>query len=102
PFLSHFDGIIVDNFDPFSNSPRPQTLQGERMHQLFMEEGARSGHNVIPALAWADESSLRRQIELFTSNPQLNTVYVDAYGPRVDRRLWSWRWLMALERYAPT
>ncbi len=99
PFLAHFDGIIIDNFDPFSNSPRPMTLQAERMHQLFMEDGCLAGHNVIPALAWADEPSLRRQVELFVSNPHLNTVYVDAYGPQVDRQTWSWRWLMALERY---
>jgi hypothetical protein len=99
PFLAHFDAVIIDNFNPFSNSPRPSILEAERMHQMFMEDGGAMGRNVIPALAWADEPSLRRQVELFVSNPHLNTVYVDAYGPQVDRQTWSWRWLMAMERY---
>jgi len=100
PFISQFDAILLPDFSAFSNDSWPQSLHGERMHQIFGEEGSAAGVNVIPSLAWAGEESLRRQVELYVSQyPRINTIHVDCYGSNVDRVGWIWRWLYALEKY---
>lgn len=99
PFLRQFDGVAALNFSAFSDDPLPQTLQGERMDQIFAEEGSAAGVPVIPVLAWSTEESLRRQVELLASNERVHTVMIDAHGPGMIRTTWAWRWLFAIERY---
>ena len=99
PWLRQFDALVIYNFDAFGNSPRIQSITRERMHQIFATEGTESGFNIIPSLAWANEPSLRRQVRLWVGNPDINTIFVDAYGPAMDKQLWGWRWLEAIERY---
>ncbi len=98
-WLYQFDGIVIDQPDPFANSPYAQQLIAERWHQMLCAEGAREGAHVIPALAWGNEAMLRRQVLSWALNPRINTIYVDAYGPRLHKATWAWRWIMALERY---
>lgn len=113
--LAQFDGIIPHNFWSVSDVPIPQLLAGERMDQIFLTEGHErnqmaeashqtdqdQGNTIIPVIAWGhQESSLRRQVELLVSKPTINTICIDAHGPGLDRTLWTWRWLIALEKYA--
>lgn len=100
PWLDQFDGFLMPDFSAFSDDPAPQYLLGERMMQIFAEEGSAAGQTVIPTIAWASEHSLRRQIELWTSlYPRVNTIHLDCYGKNVNRTGWTWRWLFALEKY---
>lgn len=100
PFLDQFTAVILPDFSAFSDDPWPQSLLGERMHQVFAEEGSAAGRTVIPSVAWASEASLARQIELWTSSyPYINTIRLDCLGHNVDKAGWAWRWLFALEKY---
>ena len=100
PFLDNFTGIVVPGFSAFSDDPIPQSLLGERMWQIFAEEGFYSGRNVIPQIAWRSEDSLRRQAELLASMyPRVHTVLIDCYGMHVDPHNWGWRWLFAIRKY---
>ena len=100
PFLDQFDAVLMPDFSAFSDDPTPQYLLGERMQQVFAQDGARAGRTVIPSIAWTTESSLRRQIELWASRyPSVNTIHLDCYGSQVDRTGWNWRWLFAMEKY---
>jgi hypothetical protein len=100
PFLDQFDGVILPDFSAFSDDPVPQYLLGERMQQIFAQEGSEAGRAVVPSIAWSSETSLRRQVELWTSRaPRVNTIQLDCYGSNVDRTGWIWRWLFALEKY---
>lgn len=99
-FLKEFDAILLPVFSAFCDDPIPQYLMGERMQQIFAEEGAAAGYNVIPTVAWASEDSLRRQIELWMSlYPKVNTIAFDCLGSGVNRTKWIWRWLFAIEKY---
>lgn len=99
-FLRQFDAVVIPDFSAFSDDPVPQSLLGERMHQIFAQEGSEAGHNVIPAIAWMDEYSLRRQIELWVSAyPKVNTILIDCDGTNVDPTGWKWRNLFAIEKY---
>lgn len=98
-FLKNFDGIICPDFTSYSNDPKPQTLLGERMHQVFAKEGFDNGHTTIPSIAWADEASLRRQADLWASQPDVNTVVLDCHGSGIHRAGWTWRWIFAMEKY---
>lgn len=101
PFLDQFDAVMLPDFSAFSDDPIPQYLIGERMLQIFGEEGSAAGRTIIPSIAWTTEDSLRRQTELWTSRwPRVHTIHVDCYGSGVDRVGWHWRWLFALEKYA--
>ena len=100
PFLDNFTGIVVPGFSAFSDDPVPQSLLGERMLQMFAEEGYYAGRNVIPQIAWRSEESLRRQVELLASlYPRVNTVLVDCYGMHVDSVKWAMRWMFAIRKY---
>lgn len=91
PFLDSFDAVIIPEFSAFLDDPRPQYLVGERKKQVFAEEGYRAGRTVIPSLAWATESSLRRQADMIGSMwPQVNTVFLDLLATGVDRMIWLW------------
>ena len=86
PFLNNFSGIILPDFSAFSDDPWPQSLFGERMQQIFGQEGSESGRNIIPSIAWCGEESLRRQMALWCSQaPQVNTIMLDCYGAGRDR-----------------
>lgn len=101
PVLAQFDAIIVPNLLSFSDIPYPAMLQGERMDQILVSEGRGSGNTIIPSIAWGEpEHSLRRQMDLWLSKSGVNTLCCDCHGPGYDRTLWTWRWLIALERYA--
>ena len=100
PFLDQFTAIIMPDFSAFSDDPWPQSLIGERMHQVFAEEGSAAGRLIIPSVAWASEASFARQIELWVSSyPQVNTIRLDCLGHNVDKAGWAWRWLFAIEKY---
>jgi hypothetical protein len=100
PFLDNFDAVLMPDFSAFSDDPIPQSLLGERMLQIFAEEGYQAGRTVIPTIAWRSEDSLRRQVELVASlYPRVNTVMLDCYGGHVERVKWAWRWLFAIEKY---
>lgn len=100
PFLDQFDGVILPDFSAYSDDPVPQYLLGERMQQIFGQEGSEAGRAVIPSIAWSSEESLRRQVELWVSRaPKVNTIQLDCYGSNVDRTGWIWRWLFAIEKY---
>jgi len=99
-FLSQFDGVLLPDFSNFADDSWPQSLIGERMMQVFGEEGSAAGTTIIPTIAWASEASLRRQVELWVSQyPYINTIHLDCYGADVDRVKWIWRWLYAIEKY---
>lgn len=100
-FLDQFEAVILPDFAAFSNDPTFQYLLGERMQQIFGSEGTDNGRVVIPSIAWASESSLRRQVETWAAmGPErCNTVMLDCYGSGVNKTRWTWRWLMALEKY---
>lgn len=100
PWIDQFDGFLMPDFSAFSDDPAPQYLIGERMMQIFAEEGSAQGATTIPTIAWASEASLRRQIELWTSRyPDIHTIHLDCYGSNVNHTGWAWRWLFALEKY---
>lgn len=100
PFLDNFAGVVVPGFSAFSDDPIPQSLLGERMLQIFVEEGYYAGRTVIPMVAWRSEDSLRRQVELLASlYPRVNTVLLDCYGMHVDPVKWAFRWLFAIRKY---
>ena len=100
PFLDQFDAVIMPDFSAFSDDPVPQYLLGERMQQIFASEGTAAGKVTIPSIAWSSEKSLRRQLELWTSQyPRVNTIHLDCDGSNVDKTLWAWRWLYAMEKY---
>jgi len=100
PFLKQFDALVSPGFSPYSDDTYPQMLFGERMDQVFGQEGTESGQNFIPSIAWATEDSLRRQVELWVSQyPKVNTILLDCYGSGVDRVGWAWHWLFAMEKY---
>lgn len=100
PFMKQFDGVMMPDFSCFADDPKPQSLFGERMMQIFAREGSDAGMNIIPTIAWAEESSMRRQVELWASQyPYVNTIHLDCYGAKVDRKGWIWRWLYAIEKY---
>jgi len=100
PFLDQFDGIVMPDFSAYSDDPLPQMLFGERMMQMFAQEGSDAGKTVIPSIAWCTEDSLRRQVEVWTSQyPKVNTILLDCYGSHIDAVGWAWRWLYALEKY---
>lgn len=100
PFLDQFDAIVSPGFSPFSDDPHPQALFGERMDQIFGQEATESGKTFIPSIAWADEDSLRRQVELWVSQyPKVNTILLDCYGTGIERVGWAWHWLFAMEKY---
>jgi hypothetical protein len=100
PMLDQFTAIIMPDFSAFSDDPWPQSLIGERMHQIFADEGCAAGRNVIPSIAWGSEASLARQVELWTSSyPNINTIRLDCLGHHVDKTGWAWRWLYAIEKY---
>jgi hypothetical protein len=89
--------VCKPTFDAFSDSPVAQSLIGERMLQIFAQEGSQAGRNVIPTIAFRSEDSLRRQVGLVASlYPRVNTVMIDCNGSNVDPTLWKWRWLFAL------
>jgi len=99
-WLDQFTAVLLPDFSAFSDDPVPQSLLGERMHQIFGEDGSLAGRTVIPSIAWMSEDSLRRQVELWTSMyPKVNTIRLDCYGYNVDRTGWTWRWLFAIEKY---
>ena len=90
----------MPDFSAFSDDPVPQYLLGERMQQIFASEGTAAGKVTIPSIAWSSEKSLRRQLELWTSQyPRVNTIHLDCDGSNVDKTLWAWRWLYAMEKY---
>jgi hypothetical protein len=100
PFLDQFTAVIMPDFSHFCDDPIPQSLIGERMLQIFAEEGYYAGRTVIPSIAWRSEDSLRRQVELYKSlYPRVHTVLLDCYGSGVKTQLWMWRWLFAIEKY---
>jgi hypothetical protein len=99
PFLDQFDAVLIPDFHVYCNDPVPKYLIGERIHQVFSEEGSRAGRTVIPSIAWSTEESLRRQIDLWTSQPNINTIRLDCLGAGVSRYGWAWRWIYALEKY---
>ena len=100
PFLDNFTGIVVPGFSAFSDDPIPQSLLGERMLQIFAEEGYYAGRNVIPQIAWRSEDSLRRQVDLLGSlYPRVHTVLVDCLGMHVDPVKWAFRWLFMIRKY---
>lgn len=100
PWLDQFTGVILPDFSAFSDDPWPQSLIGERMHQVFAEEGSAANRTVIPSIAWASEASLARQVELWTSAyPYVNTIRLDCLGHHVNKAGWAWRWLFAIEKY---
>jgi hypothetical protein len=101
PFLDQFDATVLPDFDVYSDSPKPQSLVGERQAQMFAQEGSEAGRTVIPAVAWATEASLRRQIELWCGQyPHINTILLDCYGAGAPERIgWAWHWLFAIEKY---
>lgn len=100
PFLTQFDALVSPGFSPYSDDPTPQMLLGERMDQIFGQECADAQHTFIPSVAWATEDSLRRQIELWTSQyPKVNTILLDCYGSGIERVGWAWHWLFAMEKY---
>jgi hypothetical protein len=69
------------------------------MQQVFLSEGAAAGRVVIPMISWANEASLRRQVELWASMPQVNTILLNCYASGVNRTAWRQRWLTAMRRY---
>jgi hypothetical protein len=99
-FIEQFDGILMPDFSNFADDSRPQSLIGERMMQVFAQEGSEAGSNIIPTIAWPSEESLRRQVETWVSQyPAINTIHLDCYGAGVDRVGWIWRWLYGIEKY---
>jgi hypothetical protein len=99
-FLDQFAGIIMPDFSNFVDDPYPQALVGERMMQVFAQEGAAAGRTIIPTIAWPDQQSLVRQVETWASQyPAINTIHLDCYGPGADKTGWTWRWLLGLEKY---
>lgn len=104
PFLDSFDAVIVPEFSSFLDDPKPTYLIGERMKQIFAEEGHSAGRLVVPSLAWASESSLRRQADLIGSlaPDMINTVFLDMLALNVDRTAWLWsRFDMLYKYFAP-
>lgn len=100
PFLDQFDAVVIPEFSTFVDDPKPQYLIGERMKQIFAQEGWESGRNVIPSIAWSSETSLRRQADLIGSMwPKVNTVFLDLLGLGVDRVAWLWSRFEMLYRY---
>jgi hypothetical protein len=99
PFLEQFDAVLMPDFHAYCNDPVPKYLIGERMMQIFAEEGSRAGRTVIPSIAWSTEESLRRQVDLWTSQSNINTIRLDCLGAGVHRTGWAWRWIFALEKY---
>jgi hypothetical protein len=99
PFLDQFDAVLLPDFSAYSSDPNVQYMIGERMMQVFAEEGSRAGRTVIPSIAWSTEESLRRQVDLWTSQTNINTIRLDCLGHNVNRTGWTWRWLFALEKY---
>jgi Domain of unknown function (DUF4417) len=99
PFLDQFDGVVLPDFSAYSDDPLPQMLFGERQAQIFAQEGSDAGRTIIPAIAWCTEASLRRQVELYTSQPNVNTILMDCYGSHIQKVGWAWRWLFAIEKY---
>jgi hypothetical protein len=100
PFLQNFKAIAIPDFDSYSDSPIPQSLLGERMQMVFANEGAANGHTIIPKVAWRNEDSFRRQIEMWTAQyPKVHTIILNCYGNNINKRYWHWRWLMAAEKY---
>lgn len=99
-FLEGFDYLLLPDFSSYSNDPIPRSLIGERQQQIFAAEGSRAGRVVIPTISWRSEDSFRRQLELWTSFwPHCNTIALNCYGSGVNKTLWAWRWLFAIERY---
>jgi hypothetical protein len=101
PFLSQFAGIVLPDFSAFSDDTTFQYLTGERMQQIFGQELSAAGHNVIPSIAYTTVDSLRRQVEMWTSQgpDRVNTILVDCYGSGVNKTLWAWHWLISMEKY---
>jgi len=99
-FLKEFDGIFLPAFSAFSDDPIIQYMIGERQQQIFGQEGCQAGFNVIPVVAWGQISSLRRQVDFWTSlYPNVHTFAFDGLGSNINRRLWAWRWIFAIEKF---
>lgn len=99
-FLKEFDGILLPAFSAFSDDPIVQNIIAERQQQIFAQEGFEAGFNVIPVIAWGHLESFRRQVDFWTSlYPHVHTIAFDCLGHTVNRRLWTWRWLFAIEKY---
>lgn len=102
PFLDQFAAIQIPDFSVFIDDPKPQLLLGERMRQIFAEEGAAAGRTVIPTILWSREEQLGRQVEMWlAAYPNVHTIGFDAAAgsPDVDRTAWAWRHLFAIEKY---
>lgn len=99
-FLEQFSGVIAPDFAAYGDDPVPESLLGERMVQVFCSEGSRQGQNIIPSVAWRSVDSFRRQVELWAGMyPNVHTIQLDCDGFGVNRNLWWWRWLIAMENY---
>jgi hypothetical protein len=99
-WLNQFDAIVAPDFSAFSDDPKPQSLIGERMQQIFAEEGSRAGQNIIPNIAWVNEESFARQVELWSSQyPKINTIHLGAHATNVDKTTWAWCNIFAFEKY---
>lgn len=100
PLLDCFDAVIIPEFSSFLDDPKPTYLVGERMKQVFAQEGYECGRTVVPSLAWASETSLRRQADLIGSlYPKVNTVFLDMLALNVDKTTWLWSRFEMLHKY---
>jgi hypothetical protein len=101
-FLDQFEAVMLPDFSAFMTDPKPQVLLGERLTQIFGESGSFEGRTVIPTIAWTNEESLVRQLDLWVSQyPNIHTIHFDGLGFDVNRVLWAWRHLFAIEKYFP-
>jgi hypothetical protein len=100
PFLDNFDAIVLPEFSAYSDDPKPQSMIGERMMQIFASEGSEAGRTIIPTICWPTDESVRRQFDFWKSMyPAINTIHIDCYGSGVNRRKWVERWLWGLKKH---
>lgn len=87
--VAQFDAVVAPDFSSYLDDPAPQALVGERLTQLFAEEGARAGKTVIPTVSWQNADSLARQADrLGALYPQLHTIHLELGSKGADRAAW--------------